>query len=63
MDERNTALVKADFLNWSGGFYPESENQIIVYIDYAMAVAVPEVDACRVLSSWMNEADHDYDLP
>ena len=46
------ALIE-DFQQWSGGFPPESDYQITVYIDYALAKWNPEW-ARRVLQDWLD---------
>jgi len=35
MDERTANEIKRHFWTWSGGFPPESDDQIYVYIDAA----------------------------
>ena len=54
-----------NFRTWSGGFRPESEDQIVVYLDYALPIpvgsfhgAVPDREFARVLlEEWMNRLD------
>jgi phosphoenolpyruvate-protein kinase (PTS system EI component) len=55
----NIGALRADFLAWSGGFFPESEAQITVYVDYALAVNVDAVTARRLLQDWMRGAEED----
>src|SRR6185295_15576014 len=45
--------VKADFLEWSGGFSPESEDQIAVYIDYVGPAWANANDVRRILRHWL----------
>ena len=46
--------LKADFLEWSGGFEPESFDTITVYIDYACDYRLDGEEVRRVLTDWMN---------
>ena len=49
--------VREDFLTWSGGFPPESDAQIAVFVEAAIpADADPEV-VRQFLAAWMNEPD------
>jgi hypothetical protein len=53
--KKSDANIKADFMEWSGGFPPESPEQITVYIDYAIAIDA-DPDAERdLLLAWMEE--------
>jgi hypothetical protein len=45
------ALVK-DFTAWSGGFPPESDHQITVYLDYALPQDFDKEEAARFLEDW-----------
>jgi hypothetical protein len=54
-EQQSYANLKANFLEWSGGFPPESPAQVTVYIDYAMS-AHEDPDVARdVLLEWMQE--------
>jgi len=46
-----------DFTQWAGGFPPESEHQITVYIDYAMDRRLNANEAREVMTDWMNSDD------
>jgi hypothetical protein len=46
---------KKDFRNWSGGFPPESEEQITVYLDYAAAADADPEDLRGILREWMEQ--------
>jgi len=35
MNQQEIEQLKSDFRQWSGGFPPESADQITVYLDYA----------------------------
>jgi hypothetical protein len=45
--------LKRDFLEWSGGFEPETEHQIIVYVDYARDSRLDREDVRHILEDWM----------
>lgn len=49
--------IREDFLVWSGGFPPESDAQIAIFVETAIpADADPEV-VRQFLAAWMNEPD------
>jgi hypothetical protein len=45
------ALAK-DFMEWSGGFPPESDHQITVYLDYALPAGFDRQEANEFLTDW-----------
>ena len=47
--------IKADFLQWSGGFEPDSPEQITVYVDYASHIDTDAEYVRRVLTAWLEE--------
>jgi hypothetical protein len=49
------AEIKTDFLQWSGGFEPDSAEQITVYVDYARHIETDEEYVRRVLTGWIEE--------
>jgi hypothetical protein len=53
MTEEQTEKVKRHFLEWSGGFEPETEYQIIVYVDYARLSDVDRDETLECLEGWM----------
>ena len=57
MDEQTAKEIKRDFWIWSGGFPPDSDDQIYVYIDAAAPVdaGAPDAELWDLLRSWMNE--------
>jgi hypothetical protein len=64
MDTRTANEVKEDFLTWSGGFPPDLEQQIFVYIEYAYGTKADDVDEVRkMLRDWMQEDQSDYPHP
>jgi hypothetical protein len=55
--EELEALIKRDFEEWSGGFPPESPEQIQVYVDAARPGDTDEDAVRSILRTWMNQAD------
>ncbi len=51
-DDQRKQLIE-DFLAWTGGFAPESDNQITVYLDYAAPLNVDAERAERLLRDWL----------
>lgn len=49
------AEIRADFLQWSGGFEPDSPEQITVYVDYARHADRDAEYVRRVLTAWLEE--------
>ncbi len=56
LEKQAAESLKVDFLEWSGGFPPDSEQQIFVYVEYAAPNNVDEADVLSLLRTWMNEA-------
>jgi len=50
--------IKADFEEWSGGFPPESDDQITVYVENTLPADVDESAARQFLREWMNDPDN-----
>ncbi len=56
MDEKTVeASIRSEFEEWSGGFPPESEEQIFIYVNYAMANDLEERVVLQVLRAWMEQ--------
>jgi hypothetical protein len=55
MNEQNAAAIKADFAEWSGGFPPESPEQVTVYIDYACPNTADSTLIREILLAWMQQ--------
>jgi hypothetical protein len=55
MTNERIEAVKRHFLVWSGGFEPESEYQIVVYVDYARDSTLDRDEVLRFLKDWMND--------
>lgn len=52
--------LEEDFENWSGGFPPESEYQVIVYVDYANPVRGRADQVREYLMNWYEQGDPDF---
>lgn len=48
--------LRSSFLAWSGGFPPESAEQVTVYVDYARDVDIDPDEARDALLEWMQAA-------
>lgn len=59
MTEPKLNELKQHFRAWSGGFPPESECQITVYIEYAMQNGFDADDVREALREWMNGDNDD----
>lgn len=53
MDTATITSLKQDFADWSGGFPPDSTEQITVYIDYSLSAQIDPEEARQVLVEWM----------
>ena len=51
--------LKRDFLEWSGGFEPDSEHQITVYVDYARDSRLDRAEVRELLEDWMEHENGD----
>lgn len=61
MDSATIDRLKEDFRKWSGGFPPESQCEVTVYLDYAIALDVDKAEARRTLLDWMEEGEPEVD--
>lgn len=59
MDEQTIKAIREDFFTWSGGFPPESDAQVTVYIDYASSKDWDDNEVRAMLRDWMQEPDTD----
>lgn len=57
MDQNLADALKTDFKKWSGGFPPESDYQITVYIDYAAPNDTDAEEVRGLMRTWMNSDD------
>ncbi len=55
MDTVALTALKKDFAEWSGGFPPDSLEQITVYIDYTLPVGTNPDEARQSLIGWMDQ--------
>jgi hypothetical protein len=54
MDAKDFIAVREDFLAWSGGFPPDSEQTIFMFLEYAIRIDIDDVDGARkMLRQWM----------
>ncbi|MDB5358172.1 MAG: hypothetical protein JWN24_4625 [Phycisphaerales bacterium] len=56
MTEKKFNALKADFLEWSGGFEPETDEDIDVYVAASMPFHIVDEDARISLRQWMNDS-------
>lgn len=56
MSDSELQALRADFLEWTGGFEPETDEQIATYIDGSMAADVDPSEAREALREWMRAA-------
>jgi hypothetical protein len=55
MDLQTTKAIQDGFLVWSGGFPPESDQQIFIYVEYALRHDINAIEASNMLKNWMLE--------
>jgi hypothetical protein len=55
MDKETAMAIRQDFLVWSGGFPPESDQQIWVYVEAARPVETDHEEVATFLMAWMRE--------
>ncbi len=55
MDQKLEQAIRNDFSVWSGGFPPESEQQVWVYVETARAADTDAVTVTRLLLDWIDE--------
>ncbi len=56
MDMNTARTVREDFMTWSGGCPPDSEQEIFVYMEYVHGSDADDADAVReILRDWMEE--------
>ncbi|MBI1367560.1 MAG: hypothetical protein GC162_02785 [Planctomycetes bacterium] len=63
MTKRELKALKKHYREWSGGFSPESDHAITVYLDYAVSVELDRDEAEAALWEWLEADDPDSDLP
>ena len=55
MNPQTAEVIKQDFLTWSGGCAPDSDQQIFVYVEYARPADSDAIEVTRILQDWMQE--------
>jgi hypothetical protein len=60
MDAKTARDVIEDFRTWSGGFPPDSEQEIFVYVEYARDERLDAVEVTRLLRDWMEAQYSDW---
>jgi hypothetical protein len=63
MDAETVKAVIADFETWSGGFPPDSSQEIFVYVEYARDLRLDPNEVTKVLRDWMAEEWIEADAP
>ena len=56
MNDPELQALKADFLDWTGGFEPETEAEIAAYVGTSMPFQLNPNDARTSLLEWMRDA-------
>lgn len=55
MTQAQLEELKADFLEWTGGFEPESEEECLNYIQTSMPFNLAVEEAADALRRWVHE--------
>ena len=55
MDAITANSVKEDFLAWSGGSPPDSDQEIFVYVEYARPRGTDAIEVSHMLTEWMQQ--------
>ena len=61
MAKKKWLELEDDFETWSGGFPPESDYQIIVYMDYRNPFPDLEQEVRKYLMDWYERGDPDFE--
>jgi hypothetical protein len=57
MTDHQLAALKADYLEWTGGFVPEAEDDISAYISAAMPIDFDDRAVAEALKGWLAETN------
>ena len=57
MDQAEEQRIREDFITWSGGFPPESNEEIAMYVEVARPFDTAAGDVSRLLKQWMRAND------
>ncbi len=49
--------LKQDFLDWSGGFKPQDDDQVNLYVKSSLSIKMHDEVARQALTDWMNQAE------
>jgi hypothetical protein len=62
MNAQTARAVREDFLNWSGGFPPESGQHIWVYVEAARPIDTDAWEVSTLLHEWLAEEEGSHQL-
>jgi len=57
VQEQLARAIEQDFLEWSGGFPPDSEEQIFVYVETSSPIDTDSQEVSELLRTWMRRED------
>jgi len=57
MTSQQLGLLKADYLEWSGGCEPDAEEDIAVYVEYTRPYYLDKDDVTEALRTWWRETE------
>lgn len=46
-------MIRRDYQAWSGGFPPETQDQIFLYLEYAASTDAPQEKVREILYEWV----------
>jgi hypothetical protein len=55
MSAAQLQLLKADYLEWTGGFEPEADNDVETYIASSMPSDMDDDEVRKALTEWMHQ--------
>jgi len=56
MDKKQRVEIKKDFLTWTGGFPPDSETTVFLYIEYASPADSNDNEVRAILLDWLEKS-------
>ncbi|MDZ4780477.1 MAG: hypothetical protein SGJ19_09520 [Planctomycetia bacterium] len=63
MTEQQATDIRNDYLSWSGGWPPDSEESIFVYVETSVPVGHDDREVIALLRQWMLAAGNAYAQP
>ena len=57
MNYEDRRRIRRDYLEWSGGFPPETQEDVQLYVEVASSRDDDDADVIQVLNEWMNAPD------